>query len=178
MQSTRSGRWIPNTSFSWYENWILYSVVWWCDIIEPRHDKANKVTVRPANAQDRPGRAPSLIRVFAVRVKKLGSLASHWAHSEDSDQTERMPRLICLRWAHSHFVGFVMRRLELMHKTYNFSTLCEYSGEMLSLRTCKYKTGRTGFVLIVIIGQVRRVYKSITVEICQFLARPLHDYYV
>ena len=25
---------------------------------------------------------------------KLGSLATHWAHSEDSDQTGRMPRLI------------------------------------------------------------------------------------
>ena len=32
--------------------------------------------------------------------------------------------------------------------SYNFSTLREYSGEMLSLRTCKYKAGRTGFVLI------------------------------
>ena len=26
--------------------------------------------------------------------RKLWSLATHWAHSEDSDQTERMPRLI------------------------------------------------------------------------------------
>ena len=26
--------------------------------------------------------------------KKLGSLATHWAHSEDSDQTGQMPRLI------------------------------------------------------------------------------------
>ena len=26
--------------------------------------------------------------------RKLGSLANHWAHSEDSDQTGRMPRLI------------------------------------------------------------------------------------
>ena len=33
------------------------------------------------------------------------------ADSEDSDQTGRMPRLICLRWAHSQFVGFVVRRL-------------------------------------------------------------------
>ena len=31
--------------------------------------------------------------------------------SKDSDQTGRMPRLICLRWAHTHFVGFVMSRL-------------------------------------------------------------------
>ena len=36
------------------------------------------------------------------------------ADSEDSDQTERMPRFdLSLRWAHSHFVGFVMSRLIL-----------------------------------------------------------------
>ena len=44
--------------------------------------------------------------------RTLGSLATHWAHSEDSDQTGRMPRLaqadLSLRWAHSRFV---MRRL-------------------------------------------------------------------
>ena len=40
--------------------------------------------------------------------RKLGSLATHWAHSEDSDQTGWMPRLI---WVHSHIVGFVMSRL-------------------------------------------------------------------
>ena len=33
---------------------------------------------------------PSLIRVFAVHM----NLATHWAHSEDSDQTGWMPRLI------------------------------------------------------------------------------------
>ena len=33
------------------------------------------------------------------------------ADSKDSDQTGRMPRLICLCWAHSYFVGFVMSRL-------------------------------------------------------------------
>ena len=41
--------------------------------------------------------------------RNLGSLASHWMHSEDSDQTGRMPRLI---WVFAectdHFVGFVM----------------------------------------------------------------------
>ena len=84
--------------------------------------------------------------------RKLGSLATYWAHSEDSDQTGRLPRLaqmpslirvfavrmkkawvlsyqlsaqrrlwsdladaqadLSLRWTHSHFVGFVMRRLK------------------------------------------------------------------
>ena len=48
----------------------------------------------PSQDSDQPGWASSLIRVFAVRMKKAGSLATHWAHSEDSDQTGRMPRLI------------------------------------------------------------------------------------
>ena len=44
--------------------------------------------------------------------RKFGSLATHWAHSEDSDQTGRMPKLIwVLAGRTSHFVGFVMRRV-------------------------------------------------------------------
>ena len=35
-------------------------------VIEPPHDKTNKMTVRPAKT-DQPGHPPSLIRVFAVR---------------------------------------------------------------------------------------------------------------
>ena len=50
----------------------------------------------PTEDSDQPGHPPSLIRVFAVAWRKLGSLNTHWAHSEDSDQTGRMhpPRLI------------------------------------------------------------------------------------
>ena len=56
--------------------------------------KPTKWHMRPAKTQISLGiRPPSLIRVFAVRMK-LGSLATHWAHSEDPDQTGRMPRLI------------------------------------------------------------------------------------
>ena len=33
--------------------------------------------------------------------RKLGSLATHWAHSEDSDQTGRMPRLIWVFAGHT-----------------------------------------------------------------------------
>ena len=46
--------------------------------------------------------------------RKLGSLASHWAHSEDSDQTGRISRLIWVFDGRSHFVGFVMRRLKYL----------------------------------------------------------------
>ena len=41
--------------------------------------------------------------------RKLGSLATHWWHSEDSDQTGRMSRLIWVFAGRTeHFVGFVM----------------------------------------------------------------------
>ena len=43
--------------------------------------------------------------------RKLGSLATHWAHSEDSDQTGQMPRLTRVFVGCCHFVGFIMRRL-------------------------------------------------------------------
>ena len=44
----------------------------------------------------------------------IWSLATHWADSEDSDQTGRMPRLISVfaGMLHNHIVGFVMRRLK------------------------------------------------------------------
>ena len=67
----------------------------------------------PSKDSDQPGHSPSLIRVFAVHMKK------HWAFnyllstSEDYDQTERMPRLIgVLTGCTCHFAGFVMRQLK------------------------------------------------------------------
>ena len=48
----------------------------------------------PSEDSDQPRHPPSLIRVFAVRMKKVWVLSSHSAHSEDSDQTGQMPRLI------------------------------------------------------------------------------------
>ena len=44
--------------------------------------------------------------------ENLWSLATHWAHSEDYDQTGRMPRLIrVFAGCTCHFVNFVMLRL-------------------------------------------------------------------
>ena len=61
---------------------------------------------------DKPGHPPSLIRVFVVRMKKAWVLSypvsaqrrlrSDWADAKVD---------LSLRWAHTHFVGFVMRRL-------------------------------------------------------------------
>ena len=67
----------------------------------------------PSEDSDQPGHLPSLIRVFAVRMKKPWALSypmstqrrlwSDWADAQ-SDQS--------LRWAHTHFVGFVVSWLK------------------------------------------------------------------
>ena len=52
------------------------------------------MTVRPAKTQINLGIRPVWPESSLSAWRKLGSLAIHWAHSEDSDQTRRMPRLI------------------------------------------------------------------------------------
>ena len=39
-------------------------------IFKPQHDKTNKMTSAPSEDLDKPGHPPSLIRDFAVRMKK------------------------------------------------------------------------------------------------------------
>ena len=46
-------------------------------IHEPPHDKTNKMAIAPSEDTDQPGHAPSLIRVFAVRMKNIESSATH-----------------------------------------------------------------------------------------------------
>ena len=74
------------------------------ELNELPHDKTNKITV---------GIHPVWSESLLLTWRKLGSLATHWMHSEDSDQTGRMPRLI---WVFAertcHFAGFVVRRLK------------------------------------------------------------------
>ena len=48
----------------------------------------------PSEDSDQPGHPPSLIRVFAVRMKKPWVLSYSLSASEGSDQTGRMPRSI------------------------------------------------------------------------------------
>ena len=78
--------------------------------------KPTKWHLRPGQTQISLGIRPVWSESSITAWKKLGSLAAYWAHSQDSDQpghqTWRMPRLICVFAGHSHFVGFVMRRLK------------------------------------------------------------------
>ena len=70
-------------------------------LYEPRHDKTNKVSVRPAKTQISLGIRPVWSESSLSAWRKLGSLATHWAHSEGSDQTGRMPRLIWVFAGHT-----------------------------------------------------------------------------
>ena len=65
------------------------------------HDKTNKMACAPNEDSDQPGHPPSLISFFAVRMKKVCVLSYPLSAQ----------RRLSLRWVHSHFVGFVMRRL-------------------------------------------------------------------
>ena len=68
----------------------------------------------PSEDSDQPGHPPSLVRVFTVRMKKdwilsypLSGQRRLWSDWADAQAD------LSLRWAHSHFVGFVMRGLIL-----------------------------------------------------------------
>ena len=74
--------------------------------IEPPHDKTNNVAVRPAKTHISLGIRPVWSESSLSAWRKLGSLATHWAYSEDSDKSGRMPRLIWVFDGRTcHFVG-------------------------------------------------------------------------
>ena len=75
--------------------------------------KPTKWHVRSAKTQISLGIHPVWSESSLSAWRKLRSLATHWAHSEDSDQTGRMPRLIWVfAWRTCDFVGFVTRQLK------------------------------------------------------------------
>ena len=82
-----------------------------------RMAKPTKWKVRPAKIQISLGTRPVWSDSSLSTWKNLWSLATYWAHSEDSDQTGRMPRLIWVFVGSTcHFVGFVVRLLKsLLH---------------------------------------------------------------
>ena len=61
---------------------------------EPWYVKTNKVSVRPAKTQISLGIPPVWSESSLSAWRNLGPVATHWAHSEDSNQTGLMPRLV------------------------------------------------------------------------------------
>ena len=65
---------------------------------EPPHDKTNKVACAPSEDSDQPTQSD---QSSLSAWRNIGSLATHWAHNKDSDQTD-----LSLRWAHMPFCWF------------------------------------------------------------------------
>ena len=76
-------------------------------INEPAHGKTYKMACAPSKDSDQPGHPPSLIRVFAVRMKKvwvlsylLGAQRRRWSDWADAQAD------LSFRWAHMPFFSF------------------------------------------------------------------------
>ena len=74
---------------------------------EPPHDKTNNMPCAPSADSDQPGHPPSLIRVFAVRMKKAWVLSYPLSVKRRlwSDWADAQPNL-SLRWAHMPLCWF------------------------------------------------------------------------
>ena len=101
-----------------YHSLIIWAVSWQnqqsdCAPIEDSDQSGHPPTlIRVFAIPDQPGHLPSLISIFAVRMRKAWvfsyPLSAHrrlWSGWADAQAD------LSLRWAHSHCVGFVMRRL-------------------------------------------------------------------
>ena len=85
----------------------LFGIIFWATTWQNQQNEC-----APSEDSDQPRHPPSLIRVFAVRMKNAWVLSyplrtqrrlwSDWADAQAD---------LSLCWAHSHFLGFVMRRL-------------------------------------------------------------------
>ena len=114
-------------------------------LYEPRHDKTNKVRVRPAKTQISIGIRPVWSESSLSAWGNHGYLTTHWAQSKDSDQTWRMPRLI---WV---FAGRILTLLVLSCRgSYWFKTcrVCHVAAQLiiskLSMRVFKAFISKDG----------------------------------
>ena len=83
------------------------------EINEPHRDKTNKMACAPSEDSDQPGHPPSLIRVFAVCMKKGWVLSYPLSAQRRLWSDWGMPRLIWVFPGRTcHFVGFVMSWLK------------------------------------------------------------------
>ena len=114
----------PKNYFGWkLDSYVSSIQTEKCYILnEPQHAK---------NQQNGMCTQQRLRSAWASAWRKLGSLAAHWAYSEDWSDLADAQADLSLCWAHSHFVCFVMRRLKCTfyvfqesYKTGRISTTC------------------------------------------------------
>ena len=73
---------------------------------EPPHDKPTKWHVRPVKTQISLGIRPVWSESSLSAWRKLGSLATHWKHSEDWSDWADAQADLSLRWAYMTFCWF------------------------------------------------------------------------
>ena len=110
------------------KTWNHYSM-WKTLSFEPRHDKTNKMAVRPAKTQISLGICAFWSESSLSAWRSIGPLAIHWVHSKDSDQTGLMPRLI---WV---FAGCTLILLVLSCR----GKFLDWSWILWSLCTCQWR---------------------------------------
>ena len=105
--------------------------MWWTQEYEPPHDKTNKMASAPSEDSDQPGHPPSLIIVFAVRMKKAWVLSypfsaqrrlwSDWADAQ-ADLSLRWGAviLLVLSWGSSHIHVLNCARAQMWTYTKKF----------------------------------------------------------
>ena len=81
---------------------------------EPEHNKTYKMACVPSEDSDQPGHLPSLIRVFAVHMKKACVLGYSMSYSEDWVDAQTNPSLRWLlksycRFCHGWLKWFLIR---------------------------------------------------------------------
>ena len=120
--SVRNHIFISHRHFSakiWTSNCITQPPTYYSD---DQHYHMSRLTTKPTKWHMGPAKTQTSLGIHPVWSESslsawriIGSLATHWAGSEDSDQTGRMSRLIWVFAGRTSFVGFVMRRLIYNH---------------------------------------------------------------
>ena len=97
--------------------------------------------VRPAKTQISLGIRPDWSEYSLFAWRNIGSLATHWAQRrrlcEDANSD------LSLRWAHIHFVGFVMSRLKWTSRRELWSHKCTNTS-IITTTHHRYSTNDTG----------------------------------
>ena len=116
---------ITETSLCWLGNLCkdIWAVTW----------QNQQSECAPSEDSDQPGHPPSLIRTFAVRMKKAWVLSYPLSAQRRlwSDWVDAQADL-SLRWAHTHFVGFVTRQLILYNCFKDLAFICWKNKHQLS----------------------------------------------
>ena len=98
--------------------------------------KPTKWYMRPAKTQISMCICPVWSESSLSAWRKIVSLATHWIHSKDWSDWADTQADLSLRWAHSHFVGFVMSRL--FPKIWAVSKIIPHNYVILVSKRCSW----------------------------------------